>query len=281
MNINKITLNSQVQFDFFHLQKNDSSNSNIFVSRYIPSLANNSIALITFDDTFDNIYDSYGVTSTASGYTFSVYKENKTDNDDTLEFVAKLSDGSLSVVDHNVQNNMEYVYHVYKEDSNYTSSDVLSNNITTGWCDWTITGFYLDDDGAYKVDPENIWRFSLNIESGDITESMSKTVYENLTQYPKVSSGAMNYKQGTLTCIAGNIQNDSYEERIGIINQWNLFCSGSELKLLKDRKGERWIVDIISTSTKTADESVEQYSTITFEWVEIMDAGSISIIENV
>lgn len=279
MNIKRVTLNSQVQFDFFHLQKNETSNSNIFVSRYIPSLANNSISLITFDDSFANIYDSYGITDTAVGYTFSVYKENKTDNDDTLEFVAKLSDGSLSIIDHNVQNHMEYVYHVYKEDENYTSSDVLSNNVTTCWWDWTITGFYLDDDGVYRVDPQNIWRFSLNIDSGDVSETMSKTVYDNLTKYPKISSGTMNYNQGSLTCIAGNIQNDLYTETIGIIRQWNFFCSGSELKLLKDRKGNRWIVDITSSSTKTADESVEQYTTVSFNWVEIMDSNYISIIE--
>ena len=279
MKVNKITLNSQVQFDFFHLQKNEASNSNIFVSRYIPPLANNSISLITFDNAFDNIYDSYGITNTAVGYTFSVYKENKTNNDDTLEFVAKLSDGSLSIIDHNVQNHMEYVYHVYKEDENYTSSDVLSNNITTCWWDWTITGFYLDDDGVYRVDPQNIWRFSLNIDSGDVSETMSKTVYDNLTKYPKISSGNMDYNQGSLTCIAGNIQNDLYTEAIGIIRQWNFFCSGSELKLLKDRKGNRWIVDITSSSTKTADESVEQYTTISFNWAEIMDSNYISIIE--
>lgn len=279
MNIKRVTLNSQVQFDFFHLQKNETSNSNIFVNRYIPSLANNSISLITFDDSFTNIYDSYGITNTAVGYTFSVYKENKTDNDDTLEFVAKLSDGSLSIIDHNVQNHMEYVYHVYKEDENYTSSDVLSNNVTTCWWDWTITGFYLDDDGVYRVDPQNIWRFSLNIDSGDVSETMSKTVYDNLTKYPKISSGTMNYNQGSLTCIAGNIQNDLYTEAIGIIRQWNFFCSGSELKLLKDRKGNRWIVDITSSSTKTADESVEQYTTVSFNWAEIMDSNYISIIE--
>lgn len=279
MNIKRITLNSQVQFDFFHLQKNDAANSNIFVSKYIPSLANNSLSLITFDDTFENIYDSYGITNTASGYTFSVYRENKTVNNDTLEFVAKLSDGSLSVIDHNVQNNREYIYHVYKEDENYTSSDVLSNNVSTCWWDWSITGFYLDDDGVYRVDPTNIWRFSLNIESGDISETMSKTVYDNLTKFPKVSSGKMDYNQGSLTCIAGNIQNDAYSEIIGIIRQWNFFCSGSELKLLKDRKGNRWIVDITSTSTKIADESVEQYTTISFNWIELMDADYISIIE--
>lgn len=279
MNIKRITLNSQVQFDFFHLQKNDAANSNIFVSKYIPTLANNSLSLITFDDTFENIYDSYGITNTASGYTFSVYRENKTVNNDTLEFVAKLSDGFLSVIDHNVQNNREYIYHVYKEDENYTSSDVLSNNVSTCWWDWTITGFYLDDDGVYRVDPTNIWRFSLNIESGDISETMSKTVYDNLTKFPKVSSGKMDYNQGSLTCIAGNIQNDAYSEIIGIIRQWNFFCSGSELKLLKDRKGNRWIVDITSTSTKIADESVEQYTTISFNWIELMDADYISIIE--
>lgn len=279
MNIRRITLSPQVKFDFFHLQVNSNSNDNIFVSKYIPSLKNNSIALITFDDIFSNIYDSYGITNTASGYTFSVYKENKTNNNDRLEFVAKLSDGFLSVVDHNVQNNREYVYHVYKEDENYTSSDVISNSVTTCWWDWTITGFNLGDDGVYRVDPTNIWRFSLNISSGDIGSTISKTVYENLTKFPKVSSGTMDYNQGSLTCIAGNIQNDVYEETLGIIRQWDFFCASGELKLLKDRKGNRWIVDITSNSIKTADESVEQYITITFNWVELMDADYISIIE--
>lgn len=279
MNIRRITLSPQVKFDFFHLQTNSNSNDDIFVSKYIPSLENNSIALITFDDIFSNIYDSYGITNTASGYTFSVYKENKTNNNDRLEFVAKLSDGSLSVVDHNVQNNREYVYHVYKEDENYTSSDVISNSVTTCWWDWTITGFNLGDDGVYRVDPTNIWRFSLNISSGDIGSTISKTVYENLTKFPKVSSGTMDYNQGSLTCIAGNIQNDVYEETLGIIRQWDFFCASGELKLLKDRKGNRWIVDITSNSMKTADESVEQYTTITFNWIELMDADYISIIE--
>lgn len=279
MNIRRITLSPQVKFDFFHLQTNSDSNDDIFVSKYIPSLENNSIALITFDDIFSNIYDSYGITNTASGYTFSVYKENKTNNNDRLEFVAKLSDGSLSVVDHNVQNNREYVYHVYKEDENYTSSDVISNSVTTCWWDWTITGFNLGDDGVYRVDPTNIWRFSLNISSGDIGSTISKTVYENLTKFPKVSSGTMDYNQGSLTCIAGNIQNDVYEETLGIVRQWDFFCASGELKLLKDRKGNRWIVDITNNSVKTADESVEQYTTITFNWVELMDADYISIIE--
>lgn len=279
MNIKKITLNPQVTFDFFHLQENASTNDNIFVQRYIPSLANNSISLITFDDLFDNPYDSYGITNTATGYVFSVYRENKTNNNNTLEFIAKLTDGSLSVTDHNVQNNMEYAYHVYKEDEDYISSDVISNIVKTCWWDWTITGFYLDDNGVYRVDPYNIWRFSLNIESGDISETMSKTIYDNLTRFPKVSSGNMDYNQGSITCIAGKIQNDKYEENIGIIRQWNYFCSGSDLKLLKDRKGNRWIVDITSSSTKTADESNEQYTTITFNWIEIMDAENISIIE--
>lgn len=279
MNIRRITLSPQVKFDFFHLQTNSNSNDNIFVSKYIPSLKNNSIALITFDDIFSNIYDSYGITNTASGYTFSVYKENKTNNNDRLEFVAKLSDGFLSVVDHNVQNNREYVYHVYKEDENYASSDVISNSVTTCWWDWTITGFNLGDDGIYRVDPTNIWRFSLNISSGDIGSTISKTVYENLTKFPKVSSGTMDYNQGSLTCIAGNIRNDVYKETLGIIRQWDFFCASGELKLLKDRKGNRWIVDITSNSMKTADESVEQYTTITFNWIELMDADYISIIE--
>ena len=71
MNIKRVTLNSQVQFDFFHLQKNEASNSNIFVSRYIPSLANKSISLMTFDNAFDSKYYRYGITIIEVRYTFS------------------------------------------------------------------------------------------------------------------------------------------------------------------------------------------------------------------
>ena len=279
MNVKRIILNPQIRFDFFHLQKNDNANKDIFVSKYIPSLVNNSIALISFDGTQGNYYNSVGVSESAAGYTFVVYKEDLTKNDNILKFVTILSKGDLSIIDHNVQNNREYIYYVYKQDSSSTSPYVLSNSVSTCWWDWSITGFVQDSSGAYKVDVNNIWRLSLNIESGAMTETMSKTVHDNLTQYPKISSGKMNYSQGSLSSIIGNIQNDKYIESLNIIDKWNSFCSSGELKLLKDRKGNRWIVDISSSSINTADESVEQYSTLTFNWVELMSADDISITE--
>ena len=51
------------------------------------------------------------------------------------------------------------------------------------------------------------------------------------------------------------------------------------MKLLKDIKGNKWIVRINEKpSVKNNDSSQEQLYTISFEWSEVMDSNNISII---
>lgn len=280
MQIKKITLCPNVTFDFFHFQTADSSNANIFVPNYKPVVSTTSVSLICFDDTMQNLYDSYGTTNTALGYTFSIYKlegESK-----VLDYVATLSSGRLSIVDHNVKNNTSYQYYIYKEDDNYISEANITNVVRTNWDTWSIASFVKIDESngkeIYQV-VDDIFILNLNLESGDTSQVFNKTVYDNLTQYPKISVGQNNYSKGSLNAILGTIQDNTYQEYSGGMAGWNWFCGNGRLKILKDRKGNVWIVDIQDTSNKVADESREQYHTVSFNWVEVMSRNQISVIE--
>lgn len=110
------------------------------------------------------------------------------------------------------------------------------------------------------------------------------------------------YKDGSLSIVSNIVYNQSisssnkqglhYTESISIddgyfnemekTNAWKSFCSNGKLKLLKDRKGNKWIVQIAENSTrKVHDQSTEQLTTISFNWEETMDHTNISIIETV
>lgn len=47
--------------------------------------------------------------------------------------------------------------------------------------------------------------------------------------------------------------------------QWVNFCNNGNLKLLKDIRGNKYLVDIVDTPTfETMDETVQQATTISF-----------------
>ena len=272
MEISNIMLSSNITWDFFHIEKKDSTNQNIFDNKYIPTLNNNSVSLINFDNN-DN---DNGIIYSALGYTFSVYREKKGTNQ--LEIVSKMSEGSLSLYDYNIANNETYTYYIFKESDDYISSATLSNEITTCWWNWSIVGFTKDENNIYNVDNDNIWLFDLNIESSAMTQNISKTEYKNFTKYPKISIGKSNYSNGSLTCLLGNVSNNKYNENADLLKAWNEFCSNGEYKLLKDRKGNKYLVDIISTSAKIDDVVQEQPNTITFSWTEIGSSEGLTMI---
>ena len=60
---------------------------------------------------------------------------------------------------------------------------------------------------------------------------------------------------------------------------WKAFCNNGNLKLLKDVKGDAWIVQILtSPSRNIAIQSNLQLTTINFEWQEVVNKDEVSII---
>ena len=286
MNIKRITLCPNVTFDFIHIQKQDDNNADIFVNNYKPKLSANSMALICFDDDVvntGNVYSCFNMSDTAQGYSFVVYRT--LDNAHELDYVTTVTNGNLSIIDHNVMNNHIYQYYIYKEDNNYMSSANITNAVYTNWNTWSVTEFIKEDEYSnnkeYKVItnlyPLNCWILDANLESGEINHISNKTVYDSLGIYPKVSIGNNKYDKGSVSAIIDNEKMGSTAQYV--LQNWKTFCSNGRLKLLKDRAGHIWIVAIEDGSTKIADESAQQYNTVSFNWVEVMPTEEVSITE--
>lgn len=275
-----LTVHNNVKLDFFHLEESSSMNANIFnAAKYKPVLNNYSRFLVTFDD---GTTTSGGVADVALGYNFSIYREVKDTNQ--LVYVARLGDGGLSMTDYGVTNNKTYKYYIFKEDESAISEAVVSNDVSTCWWDWSLIDIIpsTSEKGLYYTTGD-IWKFNLNILSAAKTQTLNNTTYNNLTRFPKVSSGKLNYSTGSLTCLLGNVQKTTsslveYIEPNTMLDEWNEFCADGNMKLLKDRKGNAMLVMVTGTSSQTDDVTREQTNTITFSWVEVEDIDNITII---
>lgn len=275
-----LTVHNNVKLDFFHLEESSSTNVNIFnAAKYKPVLNNYSRFLVTFDN---GTTTSEGVADVALGYNFSIYREVKDTNQ--LVYVARLGDGGLSMTDYGVTNNKTYKYYIFKEDESAISEAVVSNDVSTCWWDWSLIDIVpsVNEKGLYYTTGD-IWKFNLNISSAARTQTLNNTTYNNLTRFPKVSSGKLNYSTGSLTCLLGDVQRTTnslveYIEPSAMLDEWNEFCADGNMKLLKDRKGNAMLVMITGTSSQTDDVTREQTNTITFSWVEVEDIDNITII---
>ena len=277
---NNVKLYNNIKLDFFHIEDAAGDNLNIFNNvRFIPVLNNYSRFLVTFDD---GTTTAQGIVDEALGYTFSIYREVEGTNN--LIYVARLDEGALSIIDYGVVNNTNYRYYIFQEDDSAVSEAVISNNVQTCWWDWSLVDLIpSDEDNLYYVDDSNIWKFDLNLSSASMTNTMSTTVYDSLAQYPKVSVGNTNYSTGGITCLLGSISRDgssalTYQEPAILMDLWKAFCSNGRMKLLKDRKGNAYLVAITSNSSQIDDILSEQPNTITFNWVQVGDISNTSVV---
>ena len=69
----------------------------------------------------------------------------------------------------------------------------------------------------------------------------------------------------------------STNEKVEMLNKWKEFVSSKNPKLLKDIKGQSWIVQIISSSNMVSNFYLNQPDTISFKWKQIEDTKNIVI----
>lgn len=282
MALEQVIIPQGMKFDFIDLEQSNENEANIFASStYKPQLTNNTRFLATFDNSTTT---ATGIVTSSFGYEFDVYKSSNNDGLEDFKYVATIGEGGLSLNDFNINNNDNYTYYIFKNDNTKSSQVVQSNTEQTCWSNFTIVDIApsLDNNSLYYANQNNVWEFDLNLSSGQSQQNTSNTTYNNLTKYPKVSMGKSNYSTGSVTCILGNIRNSnnqlSYYEPVSMLQQWNDFCENGFLKLMKDRKGNVRVVTITGTSSQVDNVTREQATTITFNWTEVMDASSISII---
>ena len=160
---------------------------------------------------------------------------------------------------------------------------------------------------TYKVQETGIWMFKFNLEGGEQTQNFSKNEFLTLGQFPKFSTGAKNYLSGSLSCLIGSviepprfIQTQSeelsyfkggYTEKPlfgtplssnraeDMLEKWREICYSGNPKLLRDIKGQKRIVQIVSNNNSTMTNVQGQPDVISFTWTEVESLKGVIITD--
>lgn len=276
---NKVTLFGESYANYIWILNNEADNDLINSTKpynFKPKWNGNTVLLANFD----NNLNAGSIQSLNEDIkSWSVYRKKK--DSQKLEFVEKTIATKNYSIDYNISNKKEYVYYVFPETENTVGEPMKSEPISTYWCNWSLIG--IKENGAentYYADTDNIWLLEMNLSSGDMNQNIDKQVYDNFTTYPKVSVGERNYITGTVTCLLGSIlsatQDDDTSDRM---TKFSNFIKNKDKKILKDRKGNIFLIDTIGNSFKTIDNVYCQSTYINFSYVQIGSTDGISIIE--
>lgn len=225
-------------------------------------------------------------------------------NNDDYEYLAVIGIG---------QSDGSYTYQIYDNRDDFDEKVLTHVN----WDSWSICNIEETEDSPTTkiyMKTGGTWLLGLNLEGENLMQNMSVTSWDTLGRYPRVAIGQKNYESATFTGLLGRMKEivslnlkDSYKngeceiteevetdyrytERINISNRygrevekyqaWKEFCNDGELKLLKDVKGNSWIVQIVDNPSNSIANNIHSMpTTISFNWKEVLNTEDISIVE--
>lgn len=210
---------------------------------------------------------------------WQIYRKEK--DDVTLNFLARIPASQYSFYDFNVVNNNQYQYILFAETEDYISAPLQQEGyVNTNWWNWSLVGLTKSElsENVYYADSSNVWLFDTQLQSGAMEQNLDKVTIENFTQFPKVSSGLKNYFTSTLSAYLSNPNFARYEDTVEQYNSFVAFIADEKPKLLKDRKGNGWIVATVGNSMQYVDSSAEQITSVSFDFVQLDNLDGLNII---
>lgn len=300
-----ICYNSNISVSNVKISKTITNSASHF--NEISDLDDNTILLSDFSSSVDAWYFNQSGTNNSP---FFIYR--KRPEQQYYDYLGQTQKGQNAFTDYNVKNNTKYHYLISTKSPDGSGKYIVYENLNedhespeykedgelhylkTAWTEWSICSIAeTDKENEYKVVSDRVWLLGGNLESGDIVQNTSVTSWNTLGQYAKVSVGSSNFDSGSITCLLGAIGYsgiNSYKETYtdlntslekDMIESWKKFVDDKSLKLLKDRKGQKWIIQILGNSTrKIKDETSNQMTVISFQWQEVTDSNKASIIKS-
>jgi hypothetical protein len=217
------------------------------------------------------------------------------------------------VRDMNVQSGHSYQYVAYPSsidnaEVNGASTEDGGSVVRMGFPCWSLTELQeVTSDLAdtptikkvYKADLANVWLLKFALETGATAQNVARSEIQTLGMYPRYSQGLLNAASGSISCYLGSevIPYDAeggYIERlwsgiddpsavpltnpgVAMLRAWKLFAYSKNPKLLKDMKGDSWIVQIESPSTTPSNYIYGQPTQISFTWKQVASRDSAII----
>jgi len=244
-----------------------------------PDWSLNTVMLASYPD-IENLLSAsnFDINSLITGY--KVFREEN----GVLYYISDTSKNIKTLYDFNTKANTKLSFYIYpkitgENDKTILSSPIKSDYITPSWNGWSVIGLKKQSKNEYTVDKNNIWNFQLNIESGTIGDTVNRQLHETYSRFPKVMYGKRRYKEGSLSCLLGNIsQSDcEYYDSPALMDKWEEFVNNGELKLLKTTKGMIYPVDIYNSKFNIMDEVLGEVIELSFDYVQLEDANNIRV----
>lgn len=257
--------------------------------------------------------DEYNV----SIFKTEVQDKNSVLEDVTAQSPVAINTNKFHVRDYNVTNDRFYRYYIYpvlnNEEGGQTAVQVSQGTIQTSWTCWSITELHpvAGDSLSYTVSPSDVWLFKYNVTTGEQTQNISRSEQKTLGRFPRYAQTRQNYITGTVTCLLGsemlpmswvdkqNYKGDTiltreggYQEvlpftsklssndKVDMLNAWRDVVHSPNPKLLKDRKGQSFIVTLTSSTNQPQDNVRYQPDTINFGWTQIGTLDNVQILDN-
>jgi hypothetical protein len=162
------------------------------------------------------------------------------------------------------------------------------------WCLAPLTPIQKTESTAsyskiYEVDSSNLWFFKYDADVGEQTQNVAKSEQQTLGRYPRVGHGLLNAISGSVSCYMGSeitcgsgiytermpisrISRLSSNERAEMLRRWRKLVYDKNPKLLRDKKGQLWIVQIMSGTNSPQTHIPLDPDKISFSWKEIADS---------
>lgn len=220
--------------------------------------------------------------------TWRVYRRDEKDG--TFVPVCATFDAyyGLSILDCTAVSQHTYTYYVFGVtlDGEIATQALRSDPVTVCLWDWTILECEEDKNHAYLYNGgvlgyvvKDIFRFSLNVESGATGNNNAPTLLANFTRYPTVQRTPQRYMSGTLNGYLGDVDADgNYRDTLERRDALFALAQSDKTLFLKNRKGDLIRITISGQiSAKTQDATRQQALICSVPWAETGDVKNTGI----
>lgn len=218
--------------------------------------------------------------------TWRVYRMDKTSKDFT--FVAFVGEPIREILDCAAASKHTYVYYVLGEnvDGEIVTQAMKSVPVEVCLWDWTLLACKDDTGGQYLAlgkergyQVTDIFRFSLNVESGTVGNNNTPELLENFTRYPTVQVTPQRYMSGTLSGYLGSVDADgAYSDSLAQRDALFALAQTDGTLFLKNRKGDLRRISISGQiSCRTQDATRQQALICAVPWAETGSAEEVGI----
>ncbi len=287
MGYKTIILNGNQTCDYLHIQNAPVDISEVsYVDTEPTQWDNNTLLLAKFNN--DLVAGDSSLTDNIVGYEIRRKKGASpyTEYVGTIKASPEELKSKKYIIDYMVENNSDYTYYLFPATTVSGSGVVLSPSVTdevkTDWGYWSLLVVdETDEENVFYLN--KMFKFELNLQTGERNNNAVVSVIQNFTKYPTVQYGMSNYWSSDLTSLCGFIScNDvDYVQTPNMIEELKALTSDTRRKFLKDIDGNVWEVKITAPiSISTDDNTVQRVKTSKVSWTEVGDASGISIINN-